>query len=143
MQSKGPRQAYILEGFSRPALLFPLGHDMSRSLTIPITTVCEALDEFRDAFRGAQAGHRRARRAGVSLTSIEAARALLTPARLALLRAIRARRPRSVAALARMVRRDPGRVEQDVQRLAVVGLVRIADGALSAPFDEIRLQIRL
>ena len=116
---------------------------MGRALTIPITTLGEALDEFRNAFQGVVAGRRVARRAGTHLTSIEAARALLTPARLALLRAIRARRPRSVAALARVVRRDPGRVEQDVQRLAVFGLVQISDGALSAPFDEIRLQICL
>jgi predicted transcriptional regulator len=44
------------------------------------------LDDFRAAFKAAESGRRFRRREGVYFTSIEAARNLLTPNRLALLR---------------------------------------------------------
>ena len=68
----------------------------AKTLTIQIKSAGEALEGFREAFKAVEAGRRVSRREGVYFTSIEAARNLLTPNRLALLRAIRTRRPGSI-----------------------------------------------
>lgn len=125
---------------------------MARTLTIQIKPVEQALDEFRETFRSVAAGRRTARREGVYFTSIEAARNLLTPARLALLRAIRARRPASVYELAKLVGRDLKNVQDDLRLLETYGLVHLTEGTSqgkrrsrvpSAPFDEITLKIAI
>lgn len=56
--------------------------------------------------KAVETGRRVRRREGVYFTSIEAARNLLTPNRLALLRAIRTRRPGSIYELAKVVGGD-------------------------------------
>ncbi|OGB95404.1 MAG: hypothetical protein A2Z31_03270 [candidate division NC10 bacterium RBG_16_65_8] len=58
-------------------------------------------------------------------TSLEAAREVLTPKRLELLRAIRRGRPASVSQLTQLVRRDFKNVHADVQALARYGLVSL------------------
>lgn len=68
------------------------------------------------------------RREGVYFTSIEAARNLLTPRRLALLRAIRTKRPASIYDLAKIVGRDLKNVQGDLRTLEHYGLVRMNRG---------------
>ncbi len=68
------------------------------------------------------------RRAGVYFTSREAARALLTRNRLALLRAVGARRPRSIYELARTLNRDLKNIQEDLRLLEEYGLVRLTRG---------------
>jgi predicted transcriptional regulator len=65
-------------------------------------------------------------REGVYFSSIEAARNLLTPRRLALLRAIRGKRPGSIYELAKLVGRDFKNVQGDLKLLEKYGLVRLA-----------------
>lgn len=81
---------------------------MARTLTIQIKPAGEALEDFRKAFKSLEAGRGVVRQARVYFTSLEAARNLLTPRRLALLRAIRAQRPESIYSLAKIVGRDLG-----------------------------------
>jgi predicted transcriptional regulator len=125
---------------------------MARTLKIRIKSVAEALDDFREAFKRAEAGRQARRRNGVYFTSIEAARTLLTPNRLALLRAVRAERPRSMYELARILDRDPKNVQEDVRLLETYGLIRVTDARVSgkrrvrvpeAVFDEIELKIAI
>ena len=103
---------------------------MAKTLTIRIKPVGEAMETFRKTFRALEGSTRSTTRAqrseGVFFTSIEAARKLLTPNRLALLRAIRTERPGSMYALARRVRRDLKNVQQDLKLLESYGLVRLA-----------------
>jgi predicted transcriptional regulator len=77
---------------------------MAKTLTIQIKSVGEAFEGFKESFKAAEAGGRVREREGVYFTSIEAARNLLTSNRLALLRAIRIKRPGSIYELAKMVR---------------------------------------
>jgi predicted transcriptional regulator len=98
---------------------------MSKTLTIRIKPVGEAISEFRETFHAVEAGRRIVRREGVYFTSIEAARNLLTPSRLALLRAIRAKRPRSMYELAKTLKRDFKNVQGDLRLLERYGLVRM------------------
>lgn len=125
---------------------------MARTLTIRIKSAGKALEGFRQAFRDAEAGRRVSPRGGVYFTSIEAARNLLTPGRLALLRAVRSGRPRSIYGLARMVGRDLKNVQDDLRLLETYGLIRMASATGSgkrrvrvphAPFDEIELKIAI
>ena len=101
---------------------------MTKTLTIKIKSVDDALGDFRKAFRALEAGHRIARHEGVYFTSIEAARNLLTPSRLALLRAIRHRRPDSIYELANIVHRDLKNVQGDLKILERYGLVTMTKG---------------
>src|SRR5438093_13769640 len=83
---------------------------MAETLTIRIKPLGEAMATFRQTFkaleRSTRSKARVQRREEVFLTSIQAARKLLTPNRLSLLPAIRPERPGSMYALARRRRRD-------------------------------------
>src|SRR5207245_9375221 len=104
---------------------------MAKTLTIQIKSAGDALDGFREAFKAVEARRRISRREGVYFTSIEAARNLLTPNRLALLRAVRSGRPGSIYELAKMVRRDLKNVQDDLRLLETYGLIRMTDATSS------------
>ena len=95
---------------------------MAKTLTIQIKSAGEAFDGFRETFKAVEAGRRVSRREGVYFTSIEAARNLLTPNRLALLRAIHARRQGSIYELANIAGRDLKHVQDDLRLLSDPGL---------------------
>ena len=125
---------------------------MAKTLTIQIKSAGEALEGFRETYKDVEAGRRVDRRAGVYFTSIEAARTLLTPNRLALLRAVRSGRPGSIYELAKMVSRDLKNVQEDLRLLETYGLIRMADAMRSgkrrvrvpqAVFDQIELRIAI
>lgn len=125
---------------------------MAKTLTTKIKPAGEALDGFRRTFRALEAGRRVTRREGVHFTSIEAARNLLTPNRLALLRAIRAQPPVSTYELAKRLKRDLKNVQEDLRLLEEYGLIRIRQGRSigkrrtkvpEALFDEIALKIAI
>jgi predicted transcriptional regulator len=125
---------------------------MAKTLTIQIKSAGAALQEFRKTFKDVASRRRAYRREGVYFTSIEAARNLLTPNRLALLRAVRSGRPGSIYELAKMVSRDLKNVQDDLRLLETYGLIRMADATRSgkrrvripqALFDQIELKIAI
>ncbi len=125
---------------------------MAKTLTIRIKSADKALEEFRQTFKEVEAGRRVTKREGIYCTSIEAARNLLTPNRLALLRAVRSGRPGSIYELSRMVNRDLKNVQDDLRILETYGLVRMADATRSGKrrvrvprsmFDQIQLEIAI
>jgi predicted transcriptional regulator len=125
---------------------------MAKTLTIQIKPTSEALEDFRETFKAVEAGRQVGRREGVYFTSIEAARNLLTRNRLALLRAIRTKRPGSIYELAKVVDRDLKNVQDDRRVLGRYGLVRlISDRGTGrrrvkvprAVFSEIALKIAI
>jgi len=101
---------------------------MTKTLTIRVKSFDEALEGFRKTFKAVAAGQRVVRRDGVYFSSIEAARNLLTPSRLALLRVIRGQRPGSIYELAKFVGRDFKNVQGDLKLLEKYGLVRLDRG---------------
>jgi predicted transcriptional regulator len=125
---------------------------VAKTLRIKIRSVDEVMDDFRKAFRAAESRRPFRRREGIYFTSIEAARNLLTPSRLALLRAIRSKRPGSIYELASVVGRDLKNVQDDLRLLERYGLVRLTNGTRSgkrkvrvpkALFDQIELKIAI
>lgn len=125
---------------------------MAKTLTIEIKSTEEVLEGFRKTFKALEVGRRVTRHEGVYVTSIEAARNLLTRNRLALLRAIRTYRPGSIYELAKTVRRDLKNVQQDLRILEGYGLIQMTPARRAgqrrvkipqAPFDEIALRIAI
>lgn len=125
---------------------------MAKTLTIKIKPVGEGLEGFRETFKALAAGRRVSRREGVYFTSIEAARNLLTPTRLALLRTVRRQHPRSIYELAKRLNRDLKNVQADLRILEEYGLVRMTKGrgvgrrkvkVPEALFDEIALKVAI
>jgi predicted transcriptional regulator len=92
---------------------------------IEIRSLDDGIKDFRAAWKAAAAGKPVTPRQGTYFTSLEAARKVLTPKRLELLRAIRRARPASVSQLARLLGRDFKNVHADVQALARYGLVSL------------------
>jgi predicted transcriptional regulator len=92
---------------------------------IEIQGLEEGLKDFRAAWKAAATGRSVAPRQGTYFTSLEAARKVLTPKRLELLRTIRRGRPTSVSQLAQLVGRHFKNVHADVQALARYGLVSL------------------
>ena len=125
---------------------------MARTLTIRIKPTEQVLRDFGTTFKAIVAKRSVRSKEGVYFTSIEAARNLLTPNRLALVRAIRKERPRSIYALAKAVGRDMKNVQDDLRILEEYGLVRLAASrgrgkrrtrTPEALFDEIMLKIAI
>ena len=81
----------------------------------------------------------------LSFDSFETMTRVLTPKRLALLRHLHRQPSASVAALSRAVKRDYKRVHEDVEALAMAGLIeRAIDGtALSARYETIKTTIAM
>jgi predicted transcriptional regulator len=112
--------------------------------------VDQALEDFGRTWAAAEEERPLRRRAGKSFTSLDAARKVLTPKRLQLLRAIRRAQPESLTRLARLLGRDLRHVQEDVETLLAHGLVALKKtraisgrevSAPTVPFQELELRI--
>lgn len=92
---------------------------------IRIRRLGDALDSFRETWKAVEQGKKVERQGGTYFTSLEAARKVLTPRRMQLLRAIRREAPGSLNRLAQLVGRDLENVQEDVRALAAHGLVSL------------------
>jgi predicted transcriptional regulator len=100
-----------------------------RLLKVGVRPLEEGLQEFGGTLKDFQTGKILSKRGGVYFVSVEAMRRVPTPSRLTLLHLIRTRHPRSIAALAKLIRRDFKNVHADLKLLANLGLVRLESGA--------------
>lgn len=92
---------------------------------IRIRSLGDAFEGFRKTWKALEQGKEVERQGGTYFTSLEAARKVLTPKRLELLRTIRRESPDSLYRLARLVGRDLKNVQEDVRALAELGLVSL------------------
>ena len=92
---------------------------------VRIRSLDDTLEDFRKAWKAVEQGKPVRRETRTYFTSLEAARKVLTPKRLELLRVIRRQQPDSLYGLARLVDRDLKNVHGDVQVLAAHGLVSL------------------
>jgi predicted transcriptional regulator len=92
---------------------------------VRIRSIGDALEGFRKTWKALEQGKKVTRQSGTYFTSLEAARKVLTPKRLDLLRTIRRESPDSLYRLARLVGRDLKNVQEDVRALAELGLVSL------------------
>lgn len=94
-----------------------------KTIRIKLKSIDEALDDAVQVMKSIQKGKRVKRVKGEYFENLEAARSVLTEARLSLLRLIRKHEPDSVAELARIAKRDFKRVYEDVELLQDLGLI--------------------
>lgn len=119
-----------------------------RRLRVGVRPLEEGLQEFGGTLKALQTGKTLSKRRGVYFVSVEAMRRVLTPSRLTLLHLIRTRHPRSIAALAKLLRRDFKNVHTDLTLLADLGLVHLEPGAHmrdsitpTVPYERIQFEI--
>lgn len=119
-----------------------------KRLKVGVRPLEEGLREFGNTLKALKAGRKVPKRTGVFFVSVEAMRRVLTEPRLTLLHTIRTRRPRSLAALAKVVRRDFKNVRADVKILSDLGLVELKGGprlrdavSLTVPYQRIQFEI--
>jgi predicted transcriptional regulator len=98
-----------------------------KTIRVKIKSVDDALDDAIGVMRAIQAKTKVRKQKGEYFESLEAVRTALTETRLALLRVIRKRKPKSVAELARIAKRDFKAVYRDVEALRDLGLLQVAD----------------
>jgi predicted transcriptional regulator len=97
-----------------------------KTIRVRIKSVDDALDDAIGVMRAIEAKRKVGRQHGEYFETLEAVRAALTETRLALLRLIRERKPKSVAELARIAKRDFKAVYRDVDALRDLGLIQVA-----------------
>lgn len=98
----------------------------------------------RNMARRLDRGERRKEKAHIAFESMEGLLRVLTPNRWALLRALRARGPGSIRALAQTLKRDYRGVHADVTALIDAGLIeRDAEGAIRVPWSRITAEMAL
>ena len=119
-----------------------------RRLKVGVRPLDEGLQEFGGTLKALQMGKTLPKRRGVYFVSVEAMRRVLTPSRLILLHLIRTRHPRSITALAKLIRRDFKNVHADLKLLADLGLVHLEPGAHmrdsvtpTVPYERIQFEI--
>lgn len=119
-----------------------------KRLKVGVRSLEEGLQEFGATLKAVQFGKTLPKRTGVYFVSVEAMRQVLTPSRLTLLHCIRTRQPRSIAALAKLIRRDFKNVHADLKLLADLGLVQLEPGAHlrdsvtpTVPYERIQFEI--
>ena len=119
-----------------------------KRLRVCVRPLKEGLREFGNTLKALRAGRKVPKRTGVYFVSIEAMRQVLTEPRLTLLHAIRTCRPQSIAALAKLARRDFKNVRADVKILSDLGLIeskagpRLRDAViLTVPYQRIQFEI--
>ncbi len=122
-----------------------------KTFEIRIKTTKKALEDFADTFEALKAGKHVKSKKGVYFTSVEAARNLLTAERIKLLTLIHNQGPRSIYQLAKLCKRDPKNVHDDIKLLERYCVLRTSlrtrasrtQRVSEVPHDEINLRIPL
>ena len=115
-----------------------------KKLSVGVGTANEALDRFESAWKRAERGMRLAPEHRLTFASLPQLLKELSPARWALLEALRAEGKMTVYALAKHTGRHYKNVHTDVTRLTELGLIeKTRDGKISVPWDVIAAELRL
>lgn len=120
----------------------------AKRIKVGVRTLEQGLHEFGSTLKALQAGQKVTKRTGTFFVSVEAMRQVLTPPRLTLLHLIRTRRPQSIAALAKLTKRNFKNIHADLTLLANLGLVHLAPGSHArdsvtptVPYERIQFEI--
>lgn len=117
---------------------------MPKALEVRVGTPGDALDRFEAAWHLAQGRAAPPPVAVLSFASLPLLLKTLTPARWALLEALRKAGPMSVYALARKLQRDYKNVHTDVAALAGLGLIeKTRDARVAVAWDAVRAELKL
>jgi len=96
-----------------------------KRIDIGIKRLEDSLKDFAETWKSVKTGKKVRKEEGIYFESIDDMRAALTNNRLAILRAIRENKPKSVYELSKMLGRNLKNVNQDLKLLAGIGLVTL------------------
>lgn len=96
-----------------------------KRIDIGIKRLKDSLKDFAETWKSVESGKRVRKEEGIYFESIDDMRAVLTNNRLAILRAIRENKPKSVYELSKMLGRNLKNVNDDLKLLAEIGLVTL------------------
>jgi predicted transcriptional regulator len=117
---------------------------MPRLLEIRVAPPGDALDRFEAAWNRRAEGRPAGKLSVLSFVDLVSLLKALSPARLALLKALREAGPVSIYELARRLARDYKNVHTDVKQLARLGLIkRGTDNLVTVRWDLLRAELRL
>ena len=117
---------------------------MSKALYVRVGSAADALDRFEAAWHLATGRKAPAPLAVLSFADLPLLLKTLTPARWALLRALKKKGACSVFSLAKGLKRDYKNVHTDVARLVELGLVeRTRHSLVQVAWEAIRSELRL
>ena len=116
---------------------------MARTLELRVGAAGDALDRFEAAWNRVAEGRKLAPLRVLTLQDLPLLLRTLTPARWALVEALRSSGPASIYELAKRLQRDYKNVHTDVSRLAELGLIERQDGAVTVAWDVVRAELRL
>lgn len=119
-----------------------------KKIKIGIVSTREMLNEAKGVMEAIQRGESPRKNVGVYFENIQTLESVLTEKRLDILRTIRERKPKSIYELANILQRDVKNVNNDVNRLAELGLITLAknkEGRVrvepAVEYDKILLEI--
>ena len=96
-----------------------------KRIDIGIKRLKNSLRDFAETWKSVESGKRVRKEEGIYFESIDDMRSVLTNNRLAILRAIRENKPKSVYELSKILGRNLKNVNQDLKLLAEIGLVTL------------------
>jgi predicted transcriptional regulator len=96
-----------------------------KRIDIGIKRLEDSLKDFAETWKSLGTGKKVRKEEGIYFESIDDMRAVLTNNRLAILRAIRENKPKSVYELSKMLGRNLKNVNEDLKLLAEIGLVSL------------------
>jgi predicted transcriptional regulator len=96
-----------------------------KRIDIGIKRLKDSLTDFAETWKSVESGKRVRKEEGIYFESIDDMRAVLTNNRLAILRAIRENKPKSVYELSKVLGRNLKNVNEDLKLLAEIGLVTL------------------
>jgi predicted transcriptional regulator len=96
-----------------------------KRIDIGIKRLKDSLKDFAETWQSVESGKRVRKEEGIYFESIDDMRAVLTNNRLAILRAIRETKPKSVYELSKALGRNLKNVNDDLKLLAEIGLVTL------------------
>lgn len=96
-----------------------------KRIDIGIKRLKDSLRDFAETWKSVESGKKVRKEEGIYFESIDDMRSVLTNNRLAILRAIRENKPKSVYELSKMLGRNLKNVNEDLKLLAKIGLVTL------------------
>jgi predicted transcriptional regulator len=117
---------------------------MKRRIEVTVGDLSNALDRFERAWDRGETGSPRTTEIRLTFESLPLLLANLTPARWALLEAVKRRGPMSISELSRQLGRHYKNVHGDASRLIALGLIdRLPDQRITVNWDTIVAEMKL